>query len=151
MVQATNKGRAGPKEGPARDRAACEPHDTSQHSTRSIGVDTSCETCRHAELHGWWGPKRRGTHCRHCHRSWTGKSESHCVGKLEDGSQCCLHFSRDSIGNRHRVDGRCLTLPELMALRKSTGEPLFDLETRRSGPVVVYWRAPDDLLAFDRG
>lgn len=129
--------RSGPLRKPdLQSRSACETNDEDQYSEVSTGVDV-CEICDYAEAEGWWGPGHRGTHCRFCHRGrpgawWTGRAEAHCVARLEDGSRCCLHFSRDSVAEKHRVDGRCLSLSAVVALRRPTGEPVFDLQTRKS-------------------
>lgn len=103
---------------------------TTTHSSSSVEV---CEPCEHADREGWWGPGHRGTHCRNCHRSWTGYAEAHCV-------ECCLHFSTDRVADAHRVGGRCMTLSDLMAVHRPTGARVFDVSTRASGLVVTWWR-----------
>lgn len=90
-----------------------------------------CDPCLNAHKYGWWGPDHKGTHCRGCHRSWTALKESHCP-------ECHQSFSADSLADRHRVGGRCLT-----------GEKLSVLETR-SGRLVMrlvdgVWRYPERL------
>lgn len=120
----------------AMSQEACENHlDSRQPTTILMGVD-ECETCAYAEDHGWWGPDHRGTHCQDCHRSWTGMRESHCV-------ECHLHFSTDSIGDKHRDRGQCLPISAMTSMRRRTGEPIFDLQSRASGLVVVWWRSPE--------
>lgn len=53
-----------------------------------------CELCTYAAARGSWPPGHRGTHCRRCHRSWTGRRQAHCA-------TCCEHFSADGAFLRH--------------------------------------------------
>ena len=59
----------------------------------------SCQTCAYADAHGWWGPGHQGTHCRGCHRSWTSRTQAHCVA-------CHCHFSSANAAELHFCDGR---------------------------------------------
>lgn len=54
---------------------------------------STCVPCGHASEHGWFGLKS-GTHCRQCHRTWTGAKQAHCV-------TCCRHFSSPSTFDFH--------------------------------------------------
>jgi hypothetical protein len=88
----------------------------------------ACPVCSYADEHGAWPPAHRGTHCRACHRSWTGLKEAHCV-------VCCAHFSTDNHAQSHRgPHGTCLDPAGV--LRNDT-QPRLRLVDRGSGPVWV--------------
>ena len=53
-----------------------------------------CEICEYASEHGSWPTDHRGTHCKGCHRSWTGLAQSHCT-------VCHRHFGSDAAGDAH--------------------------------------------------
>ena len=63
---------------------------------------SACSICAHADEHGWWGPDLREqgaeTHCRDCHRSWSGTTQAHCV-------VCHRHFTTDSAAAQHVKPG----------------------------------------------
>lgn len=83
-------------------------------------VVAECTVCDHARIHGWDGLKH-GTHCRGCHRTWTGLKELHCT-------RCHQHFASEAGADAHQPRGiRC---------RKPPSER-FQIEMRRSGPVWV--------------
>lgn len=91
----------------------------------------NCEPCEHASLHGWWGSSIAGTHCRGCHRSWTGLAEGHCM-------VCHLHFGKgDDAWNAHLDGERHRTLAELTGLLTEAGKPRFKVVDRASGPAVL--------------
>lgn len=59
---------------------------------------------------------------------------------MADG--CCLHFSADSVAEKHRVAGRCITAEELSELRKEDGTPVV----RAVGtPGGILWRGGESL------
>lgn len=89
----------------------------------------TCIPCRNAAEIGWWGPEHRGTHCRVCHRSWTGLTEAHCV-------KCHEHFASPSTADLHDPAGVCQKPRD--AVRKD-GLPVFAARQRRSGLVWVRW------------
>lgn len=96
-----------------------------------IGVPMTCTPCENAETLGWWGPDHKGTHCRGCHRSWTGLGEGHCT-------VCHLHFGPGGQAWDVHFDGdRHRSLAELTGLRSEAGEPRFKVVVKPSGPVVV--------------
>lgn len=86
-----------------------------------------CATCKHADEHGWWGPDHIGTHCRGCHRSWTGKREAHCL-------TCHEHFSTPANFDAHLTSHGCRN-PWLVKTR--TGRKLMKPVQRASGRVWV--------------
>lgn len=82
----------------------------------------SCEVCRHDLEHGWFGLKS-GTHCRGCHRTWTGLKEAHCTAchelfgsvstsDLHDPGMVCK-----PPGNLRRIDGT----PALRPRQRASG------------------------------
>jgi hypothetical protein len=89
----------------------------------------TCPACTFADQNGYWGPSvKGGTHCRTCHRSWTGLTEIHCV-------LCCEHFS--NIGNldRHKTrTGACI--PPASVVDKA-GVPFLKVKPSASGPTWV--------------
>lgn len=91
----------------------------------------TCPVCTHADEHGWWGPDHRGTHCRDCHRSWTGLKEAHCT-------VCCAHFSTDNHAESHRgVRGACIPPGDVLRNTPQGEAPRLRLVDRGSGPVWV--------------
>jgi len=57
-----------------------------------------CAVCSYADEHGWWGPGHKGTHCRDCHRSWTGTAKAHCT-------LCHETFSTNGVADLHWLRG----------------------------------------------
>lgn len=86
-----------------------------------------CSTCDYADRHGWFGPGHRGTHCRGCHRSWTGLKEAHC-------RRCHRHFSTPNNFDLHLTPKGCA---EPGDLRSKAGVPLLRPVERASGAVWV--------------
>lgn len=91
-----------------------------------------CSICTYAKANGWWGPElRSGTHCRDCHRSWTGLKEIHCV-------LCCKHFSTPENLDKHKTSaGKC---KDPARLKKQDGTPVLMEVQRKSGSVWVGWQ-----------
>lgn len=59
------------------------------------------EVWQAAEAHGCWPAgllNRSATHCRDCHRSWTGRARAHCV-------VCHELFSTNGTADRHWLKG----------------------------------------------
>jgi hypothetical protein len=100
-----------------------------------MSYDGSCPVCAYAAAHGSWPPDHRGTHCPECGRSWAAKRQSHCA-------LCHQSFSADSVGDKHRVDGKCLTSDEMRERVTNTGKPVFRMDTTRDG---VVWRGGQTL------
>jgi len=98
-----------------------------------------CGPCGHAERRGWFGPDHSGkTHCRDCHRSWTGKTEAHCA-------TCHEHFGSVDPFDAHLelCTADTADVRERLAdLSRTSGNPVLALRERASGPVWVRWR-PD--------
>lgn len=97
----------------------------------------NCELCAHADTHGSWN--QQGTHCRDCHRTWTSKSEAHCV-------RCHHHFSSHTAADLH--DPYCTpdtetTRKRLISARRGGGKPVLAVRDRKHGSVFVSW-TPDD-------
>jgi hypothetical protein len=88
-------------------------------------TDPDCPVCRHADEHGWWG--QNGTHCRKCHRTWTGLREAHCV-------RCCAHFSTPENADMHVGVTECRD-PATLVTRD--GSPRLKPVQRASGPTWV--------------
>lgn len=88
----------------------------------------SCQVCAYADEHGAWPASHRGTHCRGCHRSWTGLKEAHCV-------TCHAHFSTDNHAQSHRLPRGGCTDPA--AVLRTDRQPRMRLVDRGSGPVWV--------------
>lgn len=93
-----------------------------------------CAPCAHAARHGWWGPNHRGTHCRGCHRSWTGLAEAHCVG-------CHEHFTTNGTADLHRQAGQCVPPG---SLRRKDGSPVLVPSTKARFHSGVTWGQPDN-------
>lgn len=89
---------------------------------------SECKVCAYAAIHACWPKDHRGTHCRDCHRSWTGLKEAHCV-------TCHEHFSTDAHAESHRGSRGACVHPASV-LRKD-GEARMRLTDRGSGPVWV--------------
>lgn len=53
-----------------------------------------CPICTHVEAHGSYGPAHRGSHCRGCHRSWSGTYQAHCA-------TCHRHFASPAAFEHH--------------------------------------------------
>lgn len=104
--------------------------------------DLSCDICTHAAFFGSFPPSLRGTHCSDCHRSWSGFRESHCAAIRPDGSTCCLHFSADSVAEKHRVGDRCLTRDEMLKHVSKDGKPVFRCVVADTGET---WRNAETL------
>lgn len=51
-----------------------------------------CSTCDYADVHAHW--PMPGTHCRDCHRSWTGTGQAHCT-------ICHEQFASNGVSDRH--------------------------------------------------
>lgn len=103
---------------------------------------SACVVCAYAAEYGSWPLSHRGTHCDHCHRSWAGFKEAHCVA-VNDGRVCCLHFSTDVLAEKHRVGGRCLTETELLVFAAKNGRRVF---RKCPGPDgTVTWRYAETL------
>lgn len=101
----------------------------------------SCDICLYAAEHGSWPPTHRGTHCE-CHRSWTGRREAHCMGTTREGIVCHQHFSADSVADRHRRGGYCMTREEMTVTRSKSGVLLFrECDT----PKGKIWRGGETL------
>lgn len=60
----------------------------------------TCSACSYSADRGGWPPGQQGTHCPRCHRTWTGKQQTHCRA-------CCLHFGGVAAFVRHRVGEVC--------------------------------------------
>lgn len=91
----------------------------------------ACEICVYANEHGSWPTDHRGTHCRECHRSWSGKREVHCAA-------CCLHFSADSVADKHYVRGQCLDPIDMLTRTAQNGDLLFRADQDARGQKI--WR-----------
>lgn len=102
-----------------------------------------CDICAYADVHGSWPKSLRGTHCRDCHRSWSGFRESHCAAVRPDGSVCCLHFSADSVAEKHRVKDRCMTREEMRSQTRPNGDLVFRCVTGPDGSET--WRNAETL------
>jgi len=87
----------------------------------------SCEICSYADVNGSWPTDHNGTHCRVCHRSWTGLKEIHCV-------VCHEHFSTPNNLDLHKDGTKCI-LPQ--DVKNSKGETLMK---STEGPNGVTWR-----------
>lgn len=81
-----------------------------------------CPVCEHNRLHGWTG-LRKGSHCRDCHRTWTGLREAHCT-------LCCAHFTTPANFDRHLTRAGCQPpagvvdkagAPRLVAIERASG------------------------------
>jgi hypothetical protein len=109
-----------------------------------------CEICAHAAEHGSWPQwllNKGGTHCGleadACHRTWTAKREAHCVGTRIDGAPCHAHFSADSVADKHRDRGHCLTPDEMVSKQTKKGEKVFRRIVLPDGAVL--WRHRETL------
>lgn len=89
-----------------------------------------CRICVVALETGSWPVEHKGSHCPDCHRSWAGRRESHCPG-------CHAHFSADSVGDKHRRKGACLTREEMLTTQSEAGVPVFRVDTTPRGEI---WR-----------
>lgn len=90
---------------------------------------TDCAVCDHADQHRWWG--QSVTHCRKCHRSWTGLREIHCAG-------CCEHFSTPDNLDLHKTpNGGCTNPGQVVA---KSGQ--LKLRTK-TGPNGLTWVSAD--------
>lgn len=103
--------------------------------------DPNCQICMYAAEHGSWPPGLRGTHCPECSRSWAGKREAHC-------SECHSHFSADSVADKHRRAGRCMTSEEMLSERTQNGGKVFTESRSKSGEVV--WRGGETLRLISK-
>lgn len=94
----------------------------------------TCGICAYAVEHGSWPADFRGTHCD-CHRSWTASKEAHCC-------VCHQHFSVDTLADKHRVGGHCMTPDEMRKATTKSGKPVFrECETSKG----MLWRNGDAL------
>jgi hypothetical protein len=93
------------------------------------------ETCEVCALEYW----PNFSHCRDCHRTWTGHAEAHC-------SICHHHFTSNSAFDAHlapsKAEEDCYD-PETITNR--TGEPRFVAVDRKHGPTWAVNRP--DLIA----
>jgi hypothetical protein len=96
-------------------------------------MSAPCEPCAHAAAQGWWGPLPDGatTHCRRCHRGWSGAGQVHC-------SRCCRHFSADSALRLHRGPNGCA---DPATITTQTGTPRLERREDRFG---VVWGWPGE-------
>jgi hypothetical protein len=80
-------------------------------------LDAACRVCAESPP-GAFPRWLRGTHCRHCHSSWSGRSAAH--------AHCCHRtFSSNSAADAHLVRGHCTdpaTLEGFQLLERSDGE-----------------------------
>lgn len=88
---------------------------------------TECVPCRNAAEIGWWGPDHKGTHCRGCHRSWTGLKEAHC-------QRCHEHFGSVRASDLHDPGFVCFRPENLV---RKDGTAVFGSRDRASGNVWV--------------
>lgn len=108
------------------------------------GYDPNCEICMYAAETGSWPVTHRGTHCGDdgCHRSWTASKEAHCMGTEADGTPCHKHFSADSVADRHRRGGYCMTREEMLIARSKTGAKVLRVVDTPKGEL---WRGAETL------
>ena len=78
-------------------------------------VVVGCELCAYNAEHGWWGPGFHGSHCRRCHKNWSGLGRAHCT-------VCCETFSTDGTARAHWVRG--VHVPPAQVLDKDGGARL---------------------------
>jgi len=91
-----------------------------------------CSVCDHVHEYGHLEDLRT-SHCRICHRTWTGTSAAHCT-------VCHEHFTSDTGFDRHK----CTLHPSRQVNRK--GEPVFHL-TERGWSLPL--RSPEPLHQTD--
>jgi hypothetical protein len=94
----------------------------------------TCVPCSNAEIRGWWGPDHKGTHCRDCHRSWTGTTQVHCVG-------CHEHFTSARAFDAHLTHCAPDARETLPVAVRNDGNPVFVLRDLNDGPAWSLWRA----------
>jgi hypothetical protein len=79
-------------------------------------LDAACQVCAESPP-GAFPRWFRGTHCRHCHSSWSGRSAAH--------AHCCHRtFSSNSAADAHLVRGHCTdpaTLEDFAHLERADG------------------------------
>jgi len=75
-----------------------------------------------------------------CHRSWGGKRESHCP-------ECHLHFSADSVADKHRARGVCLDAADLHNLVSKAGKPVLRVVDTPNGEM---WRFAASLPVISK-
>jgi hypothetical protein len=94
----------------------------------SVGL-LACSVCEYAAEHHSWPASLRGTHCKGCHRTWSGKKEAHCTA-------CHAHFSTPSNFDAHLSPRGCA---EPGAVTDLAGRPRLRPVVRASGAVWVGW------------
>lgn len=113
-----------------------------------LSTSADCDVCSYAKKHACWPPGHKGTHCNHCHRSWTGLLEQHCVG-------CHEHFANITLADLHRgPQGTCLAPTKIKrqngrrALSGKAGPfGITWVEAPWSGARVISERAQDEEVA----
>lgn len=99
------------------------------------GYPTGCAICAYAATHGWWGPDHTGTHCRDCHRSWTGTTQAHCAG-------CHEHFTSAASFDKHLPLCGPDAHERYTVASRTDGNPVFVLRDLNDGRAWSLWR-PD--------
>jgi hypothetical protein len=92
--------------------------------TSTDHLTADCDICTYARLHAGWPPQHRGTHCRDCHRSWTGLARAHCVvchATFSTNGTADLHWSSSGYDANH-LDPASVT--------NRHGEPLLVLDEK---------------------
>jgi hypothetical protein len=105
----------------------------------SAGPAGECPVCAHTSAHHWWG--QDGTHCRRCHRSWTGFREIHCC-------ICCAHFSTPANLDLHKVGGRCVPPGDVV---DKDGRPKLRIKAGAGGPTWVLAQSRPDIAVTAAG
>lgn len=73
----------------------------------------ACEICETIETTGWIGDST-SSHCRGCHRSWSGTSAGHCKA-------CHEHFRSETAFRRHRRDNACVPPADVGLIESDRG------------------------------
>lgn len=85
---------------------------------------SDCPVCERADRTGWFGIDR-GSHCRKCHRTWTGLAQAHCT-------VCHRHFTTDSAAVLHHTAKGCADPATLLT---KAGEPRLVKSETQHGPI----------------
>jgi hypothetical protein len=73
-------------------------------------MNDECPVCSESPP-GAWPRWFRGTHCRRCHASWSGRTAAHAT--------CCHRtFSSNNAADAHLVRGHCTDPAELKAFEQ---------------------------------
>lgn len=99
-----------------------------------------CRVCAHSKSTGSFGLAGK-THCRDCHRTWSGTTQAHCV-------RCHQHFSCVRAADRHMVfadeldSGYCLHPSDVLNKRE---EHVLAVRVDVHGPT---WHFAEDRVFF---